>query len=54
MSNRAWETDNCDYCDGFNGHHEDDCPMWEPVVGEFIPDTEDEERELVAWIDDGF
>lgn len=53
MSNRAWETGNCDYCGEYNGHHADDCPMWESVVGEFIPDTE-EERELVVWIDDGF
>jgi hypothetical protein len=51
MSNRAWETGNCDYCGEYNGHHEDDCPMWEPIVT--IPEIE-EERELVTWIDDGF
>lgn len=53
MSNRAWETGDCDSCGGYNGHHEDDCPMWEPVIGEFIPDVE-EERELVEWVVDGF
>ena len=54
MSNRAWETGDCDHCGEYNGHHKDDCPLYEPVTFIEWDFGDGEERELVEWIADGF